>query len=85
MVKAEYSRSRGRGFESRRRILDGKLIHCNKETEKIKVAECGQPPKIILRKENEEKKQKIDVQANRQKRKVQTKTNKTLRYDMSYE
>ena len=52
MVKAEDgSRSRGRGFESRR-IIDGKLLQCNlkDELEKIKVAKWGKPPKKYLKK-----------------------------------
>ena len=39
MVKVLDSRSRDRGFESWRRILDGKLQQCNvRKMEKIKVA-----------------------------------------------
>ena len=36
VVKAEDSRSRGRGFESRCRKLDRKLLQCNEKMEKNK-------------------------------------------------
>jgi hypothetical protein len=44
VVKADGSRSRGRGFEPRHRILDG--LHKKPEyNEKIKVAEWDTPKK----------------------------------------
>ncbi len=50
MVRAEGSRPRGRGFESRR-ILDGcKRLHCTMRITKIKVAKWGTPKKNIKKK-----------------------------------
>ena len=44
-VKAEDSRSRGRGFEYLRQILDGKLLQCNKKMEENKGSQMGQTVK----------------------------------------
>ena len=56
MVKADCSRLRGRGLESRRRILDGKLLQCNwkEKPEKINVAKWGKPTKNVFKKKESE-------------------------------